>query len=185
MAFITLEQYKTYAEIKSTENDRKLEGLITRAEEIIKNYCGLKFSSATYTEDLDIEGNYVFLNQLPATSVTSVNYYDFEGVLQLIPSTEYRLYGDEGLLELTSDAVANVSTSKYLNKQTRVVYVAGYADIPADIKQATMDLVKYYDKSEYMPLSSSNVRTIDYDVMQSVSLPPQIRRVLAFYRKIE
>ena len=54
MAFITLDQYKTYAEIKSTEGDRKIEGLITRVEEIIKNYCGIRFDNATYTEELDV-----------------------------------------------------------------------------------------------------------------------------------
>jgi hypothetical protein len=185
MAFITLEQYKNYAEIKSTEGDRKIEGLITRVEEIIKNYCGIKFVSATYTEDLNADGYYVFLTQMPVTSVTSVQYYDIDGTLQTIASTEYRIYAEESVLELTDTAVALIATSKYINKQVRVVYVAGYSTIPDDIKQVTMDLVKYYDKGEYTPLSSNNVRTIDYDVMESVSLPPHIRRILAFYRKIE
>lgn len=183
--FITLDQYKTYAEIKSSENDRKLEGIINRVEEYIKNYCGVRFVSTTYTEELDLEGNYVFLSQMPVTAITSVQYYDADGTLQTIAATEYRMYGEESMLELTNDAVALVATSKYLIKQVKVVYTGGYTSIPEDIKQATMDLVKYYDKSEYTPLSSSNIRTIDYDVMQSVSLPPHIRRVLAFYRKIE
>lgn len=185
MAFITLDQYKTYANITSPENDRKLDNLITNVDEIIKSYCGIKFVSATYTEELDVEGNYLFLSQIPATSITTVKYYDATGTLQTIASTEYRLYKDEAMVELTSDAIALIADSKYISKQVEVVYVAGYTTIPADIKQAAMDLVKYYDKSEYAPLMSSNVRTIDYDVMQSVSLPPHIRRVLAFYRKIE
>jgi hypothetical protein len=185
MAFITLEQYKTYAEITSTEKDRKLEMLINNVETIIKNYCGISFTSATYTEDLDLEGNYVFLSEIPASSVTTVSYYDADGVLTAIDAAEYRLYTGESMLELTNTAVSLIATSKYLNKQVRVVYVAGYSTIPLDVKQVTMDLVKYYDKSEYTPLMSSNIRSIDYDVMSSVSFPPHIRRVLALYRKVE
>lgn len=185
MPFISLEQYKNYAEITSTNSDRKLEGLITRVEEIIKSYCGLQFISATYTEELDLDGSFVFLSQIPAQSITSIQYYDINGVLQAIDTSDYRLYKEESMLELTENAVTLVNTSKYSSRQIKVIYVAGYTSIPEDIKQATMDLVKYYDKSEYTPLTSSNVRTIDYDVMQSVSLPPHIRRILSFYRKIE
>lgn len=185
MAFVTLEQYKTYAGITSSESDRKLEGLLTRCEELVKNYCGIRFDSASYTEEVDVDGYYIFLNQLPATAITSVEYYDFEGTLTALASTEYRLYQDEGMLELTLEALGLISESKYKSKQVKVVYTGGYTTIPQDIKQVTMDIVKYYDKSEYTPVASANIRTIDYDVFNSISFPPHIRRVLAFYRKID
>jgi hypothetical protein len=185
MAFVTLEQYKTYAQITSAENDRKLDALIANCEQIIKSYCGIDFTVGNFTEELDLEGQYLFLSQIPANSITTVKYYDADGTLQTVANTEYRLYSGEGMLEVTPDLVALVGDSKFISKQVQVVYAAGYATIPLDVRQATMDLVKYYDKSEYAPLMSSNVRTIDYDVMQSVSLPPHIRRVLAFYRKVE
>lgn len=185
MGFVTLEEYKSYAEISSNNDDRKLINLIDTTAAYIKSYCGVDFTSATYTEELDLEGRYIFLGQMPATSVASVQYYDADGILQTIASTEYRLCGAEAYLLLTYEAQALIALSKFPEKQVVVEYTAGYASAPLDVKQANMDLVKYYHKSEYLPVMSANVRTIDYDVMHSVSLPPHIRRMLSIYRKIE
>lgn len=186
MGFITLEEYKNYAEITSTNEDRKLINLIENSTDFIKVYCGLDFTQNTYTEELDLEGRYVFLSQLPVVSVTSVKYYDDTGTLSdAVDAAEYRIFKEEGMLSVSYDLYALIYYSKYTEKQVQVVYQAGYSTIPNSIKQATMDLVKYYQKSEYLPVMSANVRTIDYDVMHSVSLPPHIRRMLSIYRKIE
>lgn len=185
MAFITLEQYKGYASITSPDNDRKLEGLITRAEELVRTYLSRTISSAVFTEEATLEGAYIFLKEFPVTAVATVQYWDIDGVLQTIDSTFYRFFKDEGMLELNYDAQSLVYSGKYSVNNVKVTYTAGYTSIPEDIKQVTMDIVKYYDKSEYMPVMSANVRTIDYDIFESLSFPPHIRRVLAFYRKIE
>jgi hypothetical protein len=186
-SFISLEHYKTYAGITSPDNDRKLEGLISRAEGIIRSYCGRGIALTAYSEDATLEGAYLFLKEFPVMSVSSVQYWDLDGVIQTIDPAYYRYFKDEGSIELTYEGQTLINTSKYGGgvNNAKVTYTAGYAYVPEDIKQVTMDIVKYYDKSEYMPVMSANVRTIDYDIFESLSFPPHIRRVLAFYRKVE
>lgn len=183
MAFISLESYKTYANITSSDNDRRLDQLINTVEAFIKRYTGLDFERQEYTEFADVTGAYVELDQLPVHAVLEVSYFDAVGDLQEIEAEEYRVYPEEGLLELTDAALSDIATSRFHGNQLKVRYEAGYLSVPEEIKQVTRDLVKYYDKGEYAP-QSVEVQSIDYGIIQDIALPPHIRRILALYRKM-
>lgn len=183
MAFITLESYKTYANITSSENDRKLDQLIRTVESFIKRYTGLNFEKASYTEFCDLEGVFVELDQVPVISVSKVSYFDNNGDLEEVDAEEYRFYPEEGIVELSASALSAAATSRFRGNQLKIEYEAGYTKLPEDIKQVTRDLVKYYDKSEYAP-QSVELQSIDYGIVQDLGLPPHIRRILALYRKM-
>jgi hypothetical protein len=186
MALLTLNEYKTLENINSTGNDTRLKAILVAVEQFATNYCGREFEQATYVETPDITEQTMFLNNFPVTSLTSVDYIDYEDNPQEADLAWFRLFGAEGIVEMDDASWYDISyTSKYADRFLNVTYVGGYAVIPDDLKLAISSLVTMYFKDETSPVKSQNVRTIDYSVISAVNLPPHIRRVLDLYRRIE
>lgn len=173
-ALTTLNATKEYLKIALTETSENgiLEGLINAVSNLIENFCKRSFIENTYTdEEYDGTGtSNLMLNTFPVSSVTSIKIDDV-----VVDSTEYKVRKDSGIVvRLNSTWPKDVLNIK-------VSYTAGYAIIPADVELAAKHLVMFFYKTDIENFSKTFGDGI---VMRPEAIPPQIRVILAPYRRV-
>jgi hypothetical protein len=122
------------------KDDVLLTRLMNSATAAIESYCGRTFASATYTEYQDGTGrNVLNLAQFPIISITSIT----EGGGGTLTS------GDDPYASPTPDVITYKEQGQLIrpwivwlpyHRYYKIVYVAGYATIPADLVQACVEL---------------------------------------------
>jgi hypothetical protein len=181
----------TTAKVKATlgrtdsGDDTQLGLLVTKASAWIENYCDRIFGTASYTEYLTGGGDdLLYPKHWPVTSITSVNYdtgKDWDTGTAV----------DSGDLFILSDTM--IQALGYIFSQTalgavKVVYVAGYATIPAEIEHAanvlTCQMFKQA-KGERFGLTgqvlSAAAGAVKVDII--IDLPPDVKSILEKYRR--
>lgn len=186
---ITLDYYKTIEGIASTKEDEKLEILISSVSQLVKTYCAnsiVDYYSTNKTEyfSLDYTPETIQLTESPITEVVSVAIKEvYETSYTTLSSSEYYLDDkSDSLIRVKSGAVATWPKGP---GGVRVIYKAGYADTPADLKLAVVDLVTYYHRNEHKQRQTlSGATQENQDKGTSKGFPDHIRRVLDLYRLI-
>jgi hypothetical protein len=176
---ITLDEYKTYTSISSTDKDDRLEPIIKRVSEFVKTYCARSFidsydrSTQTFTplvQYFNTPGQ-LFTREFPIQEIISVEISQDYG--KTYTATEnYALDNQNDAVQVLGDFVG---TNAY-----RVTYTAGYKSLPEDLKLAVLDLVDYYYRGESTTRKSNGNVVVEY--VTSSDLPPHIKRVLDLYR---
>lgn len=141
MGLVTLALAKADLDIPdaTTTEDTRIQKFVDAASEYIENECNRKFLQATYTNER-YDGNdtrYLLLRQFPVTSITSI-YLDDDWVFGAgteIVAGKRQTYRD-------CMVVRQCGVYQYTNAlAVKVTYQAGFATIPTDIQQATLDMV--------------------------------------------
>lgn len=141
MALVTVQQVKDYYGITGADHteDALVSTLIDRISYMFATATDTVFASATYTHQLDGNGrSALYLPNYPITSITSIytnSDWDFTDSEDLIDSADYRIDDGCRFVQLIDD----VFPAGVMNVQ--IIYVAGYATIPADIEQACIEEV--------------------------------------------
>jgi hypothetical protein len=179
----TKADYKTYAGIKSTNEDGVIDFIIPKVSELVKTYCGRTFVDYWDTPKTEIFSGNVkkfILAESPVVAISSVQLSKDYGQTWT-NLTQYVDWVQE------DDSILSLDASGHFPKLIRgykVIYTAGYNDVPADLEIAILDLITYYRKQDGSVHSSkspgSNTTQIEY--ITNTSLPAHIRRVLDLYR---
>lgn len=181
---ITLQDVKTFATITSTTQDVIINDLIPKASEFVKNYCGRTFVDYVTNAKVQVFSGGVdsfFLVEEPIINILDFDYsQDFgQTYNSLVEYTDYVYNLEDNSLQVCYLETFPKGTNAY-----RVTYNGGYTSVPADLKQATIDLVLYYMKSDMSVKSTrspgSSATQVEYIVNSTV--PSHIRRVLDYYR---
>jgi len=179
---ITRQEYKTYAGIKSTNEDAIIDALVPRVSQLVKNYCRRTFVDYMDSDKVEVfSGGFdkLILAETPVVSIATVQTSSNYGqtYTNLTQYTDWVLEGDT-ILSLNSLGVFPKLVNGY-----KVTYRAGYDDVPSDLALAVMDLVTYYRKNDaaiHSPKApGSNAVQIEY--ITTTSLPAHIKRVLDQY----
>lgn len=178
---ITKTDYKTYAEIKSTNFDSEIDALIPRISQLVKTYCRKTF--VDYVDEIRYEtynGGFkeLHLKETPVLNVLSVEYSADYGQNY----TELKQYTD---WVAQDDTIISIDPNGF-SKQIlgyRVSYYAGYETVPADLSLAVMDLVTYYRKNDASIHSTKapGTNNVQIEYISTTSLPAHIKRVLDLY----
>ena len=126
---VTLAEVKARLRVSGDDENADLQALIAEAVRTCEGECGRQFCTATYTLKLDEfpRGDEpIRLPRPPAQSVTSVKYYDADGVLTTMDTADYivAVGSDPGRVV---PAVGEVwPTTQDRPEAVEVVYVAGY-----------------------------------------------------------
>jgi hypothetical protein len=177
----TRADYKTYANIKSTNEDGIIDFLLPKVSQLVKTYCRRTFVDYMDEDKVEIfTGGYdtLILSETPVVSIASVQYSADYGqtYTALTEYTDWVLDSDK-ILSLATDGF------KRAPKGYKVTYRAGYDDVPNDIELAVLDLISYYRRNDGAIHSAkapgSNSVQIEY--ISTTSLPAHIRRVLDQY----
>lgn len=190
MDLITLEEYKAYAGISSTNQDSEIEVIIPIVSKFVKTYC--RSGLVDYVNDAKIEyfngGNpEILLSEYPIISVLGVEYSEDYGqtTTDLVEYTDFVLdLENNKILPLPVSSTDNPTVFPKLINGYKVSYYAGYETLPEDLKVAVFDLVTYYlknDGSVHSP-KAPGTNSVQIEYITSTSLPAHIARVLNLYK---
>jgi hypothetical protein len=183
---ITKAEYKQYANITSTNFDTQLDFLIPKVSALIKAYCRRSF--VDYVNDAKVEvsaggyGSKIFLKESPLLAVSGVEYSEDYGntYTDLVEFTDYAV-------DLEDSSIYNIPLANWtkLINGYRITYTAGYETLPADLKLAVLDLIKYYlnnDASVHSP-KAPGTNSVQIEYITTSNLPAHIKRVLDLYKE--
>ena len=148
----------------------------------------LDFHSSDKTEFFtkNFSSHIVELGESPIVSITSVEERES-------PTNSYTTLteNEDWVLDNTIDCIFRVSGSSYKNWETgpnsvKIVYRAGYSELPQDLRLAVVDLIMYYHKNEQKQRQTIAGATIQNQTTSStrnsVAFPDHIKRVLDLYK---
>jgi len=209
-AIIARQDFLDYMELATTDItrlqatwiDRRIEG-VTRE---IQNYCGRKFKKSGSTRlnvgyyratetpyDSKYDGNgtkFLFLKNYPVASVATLltTYYTEDGIADVstINTDDYRLYGEEGILELTK---APDVWGRFVEapQSVWVYYHAGFTatEMPSDLKDAACEMIKlrWDRKKRTGDLKSESLDGARFDYDLDKMFPKWVEGILDSYRR--
>ena len=190
---ITLEEYKDAENINTTKDDTRLSALIVSVSQLVKTYCAnsiIDFYSTNKTETFNIDWNshIVQLTESPIVEVSLVQERDsYQESYTTLTTTAHEYFLDEK----TDSIIRTNAGNTYKNwprgaGAVKVIYKAGYASTPADLKLAVFDLITYYHKDEHKQRQTIAGASIQNETSTSqrnnVAFPDHIKRVLDLYK---
>jgi len=165
-----------------TSQDDLLDALIDYASERIESHCGRKFASEALTEYLDGTGtSRLVLSRRPVTALTGV-YEDPDRVFGAdteIDSADLVLHPEKGIVDRPGGVFARG------RRNLKIVYTAGYADIPDDVALACVKLAAaWYAHARAGADGISREKLGDYEALHAAeALPADVEGALARYRE--
>ena len=179
----TKADYKAYAGIKSTNEDAVIDFIIPKISELIKTYCNRTFVdywSSPNTEVFNGDVNKFILKETPIVAISNVQLSTNYGQTWT-DLVQYKDWVQDG------DTVLSLDSSGYFPKLIRgykVIYTAGYNDVPADLEAAVLDLITYYRRQDSAIHSSKSpgTNTVQIEYISTTSLPAHIKRILDLYK---
>ena len=151
----TIADYKDAEGINNPKHDLRLETLVPAVSQLVKTYCGnsiVDFFSTNKEEVLNIlwDTHIVQLTESPVNALVSVSERPDQGSSYTVLSS-----GDNDFyLDKSTDSVFRTNSTGFSNWKkgpgaVKIVYTAGYATTPNDLKLAVFDLITYYLQDEH------------------------------------
>lgn len=194
MAIATAAQVRDYIRgLTGTAEDTTLDTLIARCDSLFASHLGFgppwptsgdpTIEDTSYTLILDGPGGIdLRLPVYPVQSITSI--YDsadrLYGSEDLIPSADYTVYGDEGIVTL--DADGSTGGWSKIKRGIKVTAVLGWATIPDSIVHACgMQVAHWYNARDH--IGRSNISQGGGSItVRGLGLLPEVRQALAAHR---
>jgi len=145
---VTLAELKAHCRIEDTDSDTELQIYLDAATEHLDGYTGtLGRCIVTQTWELVLDkfpSSAILLELGPLQSVTSVKYYDTDGVEQTVDSANYTV--DTASLHgwVVPDAGFSWPSTLDAVNVVKVRYVAGYTSVPNPLKHAILLLAGHW-----------------------------------------
>lgn len=182
---ITLAEYKTYANISSTNQDASVKALIPQISGLVKQICRRTFLDFVDESKVEISkggvNNRILLHETPILQVGSVEFSeDFGKTYTTLTEFDHYVVDQEAD---TVELIASPFVGYFKTNAFRITYNAGYEAVPQDLKLAIADLISYYIRNDSAIHSHKAIgsNTVQIEYITNTSLPAHIRRVLDLY----
>lgn len=185
MAILTLAEYKAIKNRTKTEDDVHMQLVIDTVNTMIESFIGRNPYLEENIEEfvsLDYDTDIIFTKKWPITSISSVR--EVPQGISLSNTLNHRpLYLDEDYT-FEDDRIYKLNGKNWStgSKRVRIVYSAGYDEIPAALKLAAVELADFYIKEEYLQSRVAGNTTVTNLVSDIAKIPAHIRMVLNTYR---
>lgn len=198
---VTLDDYKVYEGINGTNEDDKLEVIVTSVNALVRTYCNstiIDNYATVITEYADIQWDTHVVQLKKSPIVQNANFKVYERTSQSEAYT--RIYRDGGgspaeyswAFDDVTDSIMRTNEDGTYTlfpkgvKCVKIEYNYGYATTPYDLKLGIVDLITYYRNKEHKPrftLGSATVqnKSVNSEVAE-VGFPEHIRRILDMYK---
>lgn len=137
---VTLDQAKFNSNIEHSDTDAFLQLLLDAAIVEAENYTERSFQKRDVTIAFSSFSKKLEIPYNPIISITQITYVDVDGNVQIVASGDYKLVSySNGLAQkiyFSWDTPPEVDVDE--DFPVTVTAVAGYADAPADVKQAIL-----------------------------------------------
>lgn len=165
---VDVSDVKAQARVTHDTEDALFEVWIRAATDWVEKYTQRALLTQTYVLTAShMPGRIVLPYATPLQSITSVKYYDADGVDQTWSSSNYRaLTGDEpGGIEIVTDATWPTVAER--SDAVRITYVVGATspiEVPASLVQAVQLLVAHWSANRESVLVGAMSREIEFAV---------------------
>jgi len=131
---ITVDQAKEQSYISTSLDDTLITQMIKSVTEQLQKYTGLQLKDATYEQTRDDWEEVITLLKNPVKSITKIEYYDVDNVLQTLDSAIYTL--NDYVLPNTLVQNEDTTLPDLKNRVNAIIitFVAGYTIIPEMLK---------------------------------------------------
>jgi uncharacterized phiE125 gp8 family phage protein len=174
----TIDDLKAYLSISGATDDPVIESAIKSASVLISSIINRDIETQQYTATYDGSGNVrQVLSFFPVTAISSLTV---NGVAKAAATS----FGSSGYRFDDYSVILNNEVFPKGIQNVTVVYTAGYASVPADLKQACVDLAaEVYRRRNRVGETSKAIAggTTSYSV---ADIPPHVRTVINQYRKM-
>lgn len=175
----TLADVEAWLKLKAGNSDEALlTRLITAASGFVEAWCDRTFLSTSYTENRDGDGGRRLpMRNKPLTAVTSLSIGT-----QTIPA------GDANMTPGYFFNDSSISLNGYCFHRglgnVSITYTAGYATVPFEVAQATIELIALrYKERDRVGLSSETVAAQTTAFMVR-DMPPSVATLLQSYKNV-
>lgn len=160
---VTLVEAKAQLRVEHSDEDTDISRLIAAARERCEDITGRAIIDQTLRLDMDrwpsrphLEGqdrNAIVLPRPPVSSVTSVQYYDTDGVLQtLVDGTDYVVHVSDPETRITPAYGTTWPSLRNRTAAVQVTYVAGYGDASTDVpdilRHGMLMLIEHFNRNK-------------------------------------
>lgn len=178
----SLEDLKWHLAITGSGDDTQLGSLILRATAFIERYCGREFMSREHTEYHTGDGtSRLRLDHFPVTEISSIADSSEFATFSYDDGDEHDYWECEyenGIVQLLLDVFP-----KWPPRAVEVVYTAGYATAPEDLKQLCVELAAArFHSRKRQGILSENITGASMVMYRNDELSPMQLLVLDAYR---
>lgn len=177
-ALATVNDITNFLGIQSPTDRDLLEDLINNVSASIESYCDRKFLSRSFTEYHDgLNISRIYPYQYPITTISGI--WEDAGwswdSTTLITSSNYRIDNSARFV------VFNDYNPMIDEENIKIIYTAGYATIPYDIRQACIqEVVRLYKRRKSIDVSAISMADGSVNVLND-DLLPTTKRILSVY----
>lgn len=148
---VSLEQARLHARVDEHDDDSWITSRITSAREYVELVTRRQLITATRKLILDSfpsSGKVIRVPFPPLQSVSSITYYDTDGVLQTWASAEYRVDSDSEPGRISEAYNYSYPSTRDMTGAVTITYKAGYgdaaSDVPGELRDAIQILVAHW-----------------------------------------
>lgn len=181
---ITLQEYKTYANILGNTQDAQITAMIPRISSFVKQICRRTF--VDYVDDAKVDvyrggTAKLYLQETPLISMQTVEFsYDYgSSYTSLVEFTDYVVDQQESCVEFLQTYYQKFSQANAF----KLTYTCGYEVLPQDLKLAVLDTLMHQIRNDGAIHSTKTIgsSTTQMDYLTNAQLPAHIRRTLQLY----
>lgn len=174
MSYVTDERASMNA-VLSGLNAATLAVVLDSAQSIAEKFCERTFESAVATEVYDGDGQIdLFLRNIPVVSLTSITVTDASGKVTVHVTAKFLVDLKTGIIRWnpanTGQDRLSVFPSGFQNLS--VVYVSGFATVPADVISGTVAIAAWLAGSEQRAQNIAENKLGDFSAKFVQSLGP-------------
>lgn len=138
---VTVDDVKDWGRIGDDE-DALLDGIIRAATAHVEEITGRALLTQTWDFFLDCFPTQIDLPRPRLQTVTSIKYYDTDGVLQTLAATEYTADNKAEPARIVEAYGKSWPSIRDIPNAVEVRYVAGYGASPEDVPEALKQAIK-------------------------------------------
>jgi len=185
---VTKEEVQEFLNIDtlSDAQGKQVDLIIPGISVAICKFCGREFLSASYSETLNGPGRGILqLKNYPLIGIISVTYADPAGTVTVIASSDYWIIKDCSHLKLKPVAVHG-TLWRQGDQNYAIVYTAGYAAVPDDIKLACLTWIAVlYQRAEHKLHAVQSITLGDQNTSYRFDkIPPEVEAMLQGYVRL-
>ena len=173
---ISIAEYKEHMRIEHSDDDALIAGLINVATNYldVTGMLGKAMITQTWCEYVDFHATTVHLSITPVQSVTSIQYYDVNNVLQTDTLSNYYIIGTKGYKTIYPKSGFSWPVTFKRDDAIKITYVVGYGDtassVPKTVRHALKMLVANYYENRENELIGTISKSLPFGVEQLIAM---------------